>query len=288
MGIVITGAAGHLGRQVAELVLEEADPADVILVTRRPEAIADLAERGAQVRHGDFDDPASLPAALAGGTRMLLISTDAIGSRIAQHTAAIHAARRAGVRHVVYTSVTNPAQDGPLGIVSTEHEGTERALRESGLTWTMLRNSVYSDFLVAPAQAALARGAHVTNAGDGRVGYVAREDCGRAAAAVLLTDGHEGVAYDITGPDAVDPRALAAAFSEAGGAPVAVSPVDDAAYVQILVDAGTPAEMAGVLADFGRAAREGVLDVASTAVRDLTGRDPLSVAAVLRDGLAGA
>ena len=288
MGIIITGAAGHLGRQVAEFALESADPADLILVTRRPDALADLAARGAVVRHGDFDDPATLPGAFAGGTRMLLISTDAVGQRVAQHRAAIDAAVAAGVAHVLYTSVVNPATDGPLGIVATDHDATERALRDSGLTWTMLRNSVYSDFLVPPAQAALAHGAHVTNAGDGRVGYVTREDCARAAAAVLTGTGHENVVYDITGPEAVDADRLAAAFAAAGGAPVAVQRVDDATFEGILVDAGTPAPMAAVLAAFGRATREGLLDVVSPAVRDLTGRGPAPLDGVRAAGLAAA
>lgn len=285
MKLVITGAAGTLGRQVAETVLEQATATDVILVTRRPEALADLAARGADVRAGDFDDPASLPAAFAGGERMLLISTDALGDRIRQHTAAIRAAAEAGVRHVIYTSVPNPRADGPLGLVGTEHDGTERALRDSGLAWTMLRNSIYADFLVPPAQAALAHGVHVTNAGDGAVGYVAREDCARAAAAVLMGTGHEGRVYDITGPEAADARRLAGAFAAAGGTPVDVQVVDDDAFVSLLVGAGTPAPMARVLADFGRASREGLLDVASPAVRDLTGREPLSIDAVLAAGL---
>ena len=118
------------------------------------------------MRAGDFDDPASLPAAFAGGERMLLISTDTIGRRVAQHTAAIEAAAAAGVRHVLYTSITNPAVDGPAGIVATEHHGTETALRASGMRWTMLRNSIYADVLADAARAALAHGVHLTNAGD--------------------------------------------------------------------------------------------------------------------------
>ncbi len=286
MKLIITGAAGTLGRQVARIALDSVAAEDLILVTRRPEALADLAARGADVRAGDFDDPASLAAAFAGGERMLLISTDNIGDRLRQHRAAISAAAEAGVGHVLYTSVPNPRTDGPLGIVGTEHDGTERALRDSGMAWTMLRNSIYADFLVPPAQAALAHGVHITNAGDGAVGYVAREDCARAAAAVLVGSGHENRVYDITGPEAVDAERLAAAFARAGGVPIAVQQVDDDALVSVMVGAGTPPPMARVLADFGRATREGLLGVASSAVRDLTGREPLSVDAVLAAGLA--
>src|SRR5436190_20738965 len=97
MTVAITGAAGHLGRLTAQLVLDRVPAGEVVLVTRRPAAVADLADAGATVRHGDFDEPGSLPAAFAGVERLLLISTDVLGNRVGQHTAAIDAAAAAGV-----------------------------------------------------------------------------------------------------------------------------------------------------------------------------------------------
>src|SRR5438105_2607025 len=102
MSVIVTGASGQLGRLVAEELLDRVAPSELVLVTRRPKALAYLAERGVQIRHGDFDDPASLSEAFAGGERLLLISTGAIGRRVPQHRAAIEAAEAAGVRHLVY------------------------------------------------------------------------------------------------------------------------------------------------------------------------------------------
>src|ERR1700754_1253725 len=115
MSVIVTGAAGHLGRLVVEALLERAAPEELILVTRRPAALRELRERGADVRYGDFDAPASLPGAFAGGDRMLRISTDAMGRRVRQHRAAIDAADAAGVRHVVFTSIVNPVAGNPIG-----------------------------------------------------------------------------------------------------------------------------------------------------------------------------
>ena len=146
--IIVTGASGQLGRLVAEELLDRVDTAHVVLVTRRPRAVADLAGRGVEVRAGDFDDPSSLDAAFEGGERMLLISTTAVGRRVAQHRAAIEAAKRAGIRHVAYTSFTRPAPGHPVGTQMDEHVETEAMLHESGLEWTMLRNAAYAELQV--------------------------------------------------------------------------------------------------------------------------------------------
>ena len=280
MTIAITGAAGHLGRRTAQLVLDRVPPGEVVLVTRRPDAIADLADAGASVRRGDFDEPDSLPAAFAGVDRLLLISTDVLGNRVAQHTAAIDAAVAAGVGHVLYTSIPNAGSELPL-VVSYEHGATEDAIRERGLRWTALRNGLYAEFQVAGAARAAASGQLVHNSGDGATAYVSREDCAAAAAAALTGDGHEDRAYDITGPELVTQAQVAAMVSDITGRTVDAVAIDDDQATQNLTAVGLPADAAMAYASFGTAVREGVLDVVSSHVQDLTGRRPRSLREVL-------
>jgi NAD(P)H dehydrogenase (quinone) len=282
MTIAITGASGQIGRRVAELLLADhaVAPSDLILITRSPDAVADL---GTAVRHGDFGDAASLPAAFAGADRALIISTSPPGDRVDGHKAAVDAAVAAGVTHVAYTSGINPSDSNPIGVM-WEHRATEDHIRATAPAWTLLRNSIYTEMLLNGAQPALATGAHVSNDGDGRVSYVAREDCAAAAAAVLATDGHDGKVYDITGPTSLSADDVAALYAELGGKPVEVVRVDDAAYAAGLVEhAGMPQPVAELYATFGKGARLGWSSPVSDTVERLIGRPP----ARARDVLAG-
>jgi NAD(P)H dehydrogenase (quinone) len=280
MTIAITGAAGHLGRLTAQLVLDRVGADEVVLVTRRPDAIADLADAGATVRRGDFDEPDSLPAAFAGVDRLLLISVDVLGNRVAQHTTAIDAAATAGVGHVLYTSGLNAGSELPL-VVSHDHGATEQAIRDRGLRWTALRMGLYAESQVAAAARAVASGHLVHNNGDGATAYVSREDCAAAAAAALAGDGHEDRVYDITGPELVTQAQLAALAAEISGRPVVPVAIDDEEATQSLIAVGLPADVAKAIASFGTAIREGVLEVLSSHVEDLTGRPPRSLRDVL-------
>ena len=284
MTIAITGASGPLGRAGADALLRTIDPREVVLTTRRPDSLADHAARGADVRHADFDDPRTLATAFKGVDRLLLISTDAIGARLDQHRAAISAAADAGVRHVVYTSVPEPVPANPALVVA-DHAGTERALRDSGLQWTVLRNNLYAHMQVPVIAQAVASGRLVTNGGAGATAYVTREDCAAAAAAVLTQDGHEGVAYDVTGPEAWSAAGLVALAREIAGRDVELVDVDDAASVAGLRAAGLPPEAAELVTSFGAATRGGFLANVSSVVADLTGRPPTPLADVVRAGL---
>lgn len=272
MSLIITGASGHLGRRTAELLLETEGVAasDVVLVTRDPSKLEDLAARGATVRAGDFSAPATLPGAFAGATRVLIVSTDVVGARVPGHVAAIDAAKAASASLIAYTSLPNPVAENPAG-VAADHRATEEALQASGIPYTFLRNALYSEYQIPGAQAAAASGKHYYNSGDGRTAYVSREDCAAAAAAVLAGgDEHANQAYDITGPELLSGADLARLY---GAEPVAI---DDDAFAAAL-----PPAIAPLLVSFGVAIREGFLAQLSTDVETLTGRAPRSVADVL-------
>lgn len=290
MSLVITGASGQLGRRAAELLLQTdgINPVDVVLITRTPDKLTDLAARGAAVRRGDFADVETLSRAFEGATRVLLVSTDAVGIRVEHHQAAIDAAKAAGAQLIVYTSIGNPDPKQNPALVVPDHAATEQAIDRSGVPYTFLRNALYSEYLVPEAQRALADGAFVYNSGDGATAYVSRQDCAAAAAAVLAGgDEHAGKAYDITGPEKLTGAQLADLYGSAGGTAVTALSVDDATFVARAIERGLPEPVAELVASLGRAIREQQLDQLTGDVEQLTGRTPVSVRKVLEAGGVG-
>ena len=256
--IIISGASGNLGGLTVDELLARGVPASrLILVSRTPAELGKYQDLGASVRFGDFTKPESLPAAYAGGTRMLLISVGGSGEVTAADLLkrAIDAAKAAGVRHIAYTSYVGLTRGDTAGRAA-DHQATEDALKASGVAWTMLRNSIYMHGQIAQAARWVADGRAVIPPNESTIGYVTREDCARAAAAVLSTPGHENKAYDITGPELLGVRETAAVASAVTGKAIEV------------VQGG-----ADVRPGFGRPA----MSVTTSHFKDLTGREPTSL-----------
>jgi NAD(P)H dehydrogenase (quinone) len=219
--IVVSGASGQLGELVVKDLLARGVPSsDLILVSRTPAKLEEFKAMGASTRFGDFGKPESLPAAFAGGKKLLLISIGfGAGPRPEAHKHAVDAAVAAGIKHIVYTSYVAISQGDHTGLAA-DHFQTEEIIKKSGVSWTMLRNSIYSNGLVQQGAKMLADGKATVSDTDARIGYVTREDCAAAAAAVLTGEGHENRAYDITGPELIGPREIAAAASIVAGRPI--------------------------------------------------------------------
>jgi NAD(P)H dehydrogenase (quinone) len=261
--IVVTGASGHLGRLVITGLLERVPANAVVAATRTPDAAHDL---GVQVRHADFDEPATLPAAFAGAGTLLLISSSAVGSRAAQHKAAIEAAVSAGIGSIVYTSVLR-ASSSPL-VVAPDHRETEAAIVASGLTYTFLRNGWYTENYAEPLRGALESGVIIGSAGDGRVSSATRADYAAAAVAVLTSGEHDNAIYELGGDQAWTYAELAAEASKAFGRPVTYTDLTAEQHGAALREAGLPE----VYVSFDRDISRGALEEHGGQLRTLIGR----------------
>ncbi|MGW0591134.1 NAD(P)H-binding protein [Streptosporangium sp. NPDC002607] len=225
--IAVTGVTGNLGRLVVEDLLAKVPPGDLVALARTPEKAADLPGRGVEVRRGDHDDAACLDAALQGIEVLLLVSGPDMtpGVRVRQHRTVIDRAVRAGVRRIVYTSAAGAENgQGP----AADHTATERALRESGTAYTVLRNALYSEAFLGTALAQARQTGEITSSTGGRPLNTARlRDLALAASAALTGAGHENATYELHGPLWTYPE-LAVALTRVLGSPVGYREITDA------------------------------------------------------------
>jgi NAD(P)H dehydrogenase (quinone) len=241
MSIVITGATGGLGSLVVQHLLKEVPASDIAVSVRQPEKASALTERGIEVRHGDYDDPASLQKAFAGASKLLIISSSSLNDteRIRQHATAIEAAKKAGVGQIVYTGVAY-AEQTTLTLAQV-HLATEHALRTTGISYTVLRNAFYTHIFVNPGlKAAVEHGELVTSMGSGKLNTVARNDLALAAATVLTEEGHENKVYELTAPQAWSFDTLAQILSEVSGKKVIHRSISESEIGDELKKSGVP------------------------------------------------
>ncbi|RBY90842.1 SDR family oxidoreductase [Blastococcus sp. TF02A-26] len=281
MSIVVTGATGHLGRLVVEELLTRGVPAEeVVAGGRRVEELTGLAGRGVRVARIDYDDPATLDAALGTGDRLLLVSGSEPGARLQQHRNVLDAATRAGVALLGYTSILR-ADDSPLALAE-DHRQTEADIRASGLPAVLLRNGWYTENYAQALQEAQATGSISASAGDGRVASATRADYAAAAAAVLAGEGHEGAVYELSGDTAWTIDELAAAAAEVLGREVSHRRLTTDEHVATLTGVGLDEPTARFVAGMDAAIAQGALDSTTGDLSRLAGRPTTPLVEALR------
>ncbi|MET3613588.1 NAD(P)H dehydrogenase (quinone) [Rhizobium aquaticum] len=280
--LLVTGASGQFGRLVIKHLLETQGvaPGSIIAASRDTSKLADIAAKGVKTVAADFDDAASLEKAFAGVNRLLIVSTDSLDGtdrRLRQHSAAVAAAKAAGVGHIIYTSM--PLPDESLVTFAPDHLGTEKAIKASGLGYTILRNSWYMENLFASIPNALKSGQWFTAAGQGKTAYVTREDLARTAAAVLASSDTSSNTYTLTGVEALSNDEIAALASQIIGKPIQVVHVPDEGLLQGMIAAGVPEFVAPTYLSFDTNTRAGKLATVTGDIEKLTGKAPITLKA---------
>lgn len=283
--IAITGATGQLGRLVIDALLQRVPASEVLALVRDPLKARDLTALGVTVRQADYSQPQTLATALAGVERLLLISSNEIGQRTAQHLAVIDAAKAAGVKLLAYTSVLR-ADTSALGLAA-EHLATEQALSASGLDHVFLRNGWYSENYSAGLPTALEHGVLLGAAGQGRIASAARADYAEAAAVVLTSEGQAGRVYELAGDSAYTLEQLAAQTARQSGKPLVYQNLSQEEYQAALLGIGLPEGFAVLLADSDAAAAKGALFDDGQQLSRLIGRGTTPIADSVAAALKG-
>ena len=243
----ITGATGQLGRLVVEDLKKRTSAENVVALVRTPEKAADL---GVEVKAFDYTQPDV--ESLKGIDNLLLISGNEIGQRETQHKNVINAAKEAGVKHIVYTSLLR-ANNSTLSL-APEHFATEEALKASGVPFTILRNGWYTENYTGTLAGSVQAGALIGSAGDGKISSAARADYAEAAAVVLTTEGHEGKTYELAGDESYTLGDLATEVSKQTGKDIPYNNLPEADYAGALVSIGLPEGVAQFYAAFDTSA----------------------------------
>jgi NAD(P)H dehydrogenase (quinone) len=281
---LVTGASGHLGRLAVQALLERGVTAsDVVATARDLDAIADLAALGVETRAADYTDPASLEQALKGVDRVLLVSSSAVGERVAQHANVIEAAKAAGVELLAYTSITRA--DSSTLALAEEHRATEELLAASGLPVALLRNSWYLENYTGQVATALEHGAVLGAAGEGRVSAATRADFAAAAAAVLVADDQAGRVYELGGDTAFTLGEYAAALTAESGTEVVYRDLPAEDLTAVLTGAGLPEPYAAILTDSDLGLARGELQADTGDLSRLIGRPTTTPAEAIRAAL---
>lgn len=281
--IMVTGASGHLGSRIVELLIDSYK-GKIIAGSRTLDKIKYIESKGVELRLVDFDQPELLDTSFNGVDRLLLISTDSIavpGLRLKQHVNAIAAAKRAGVKHIIYTSLTN-AETSPISF-APDHFGSEMAIKDSGIPYTILRNNWYIENALSSLAQAVASGKLVHSTSHGKVGFIAREDCAQVAAAIINSDKFKNVTLDVTGEESLSYTDLAGYTAEISGNPVTLVNVTEEDMRKALTSYQLPPFVVDLVATFEKAVSRGDQDVRNSLVFELTGKHPQRVKDFLKD-----
>ncbi|MBV9789860.1 MAG: SDR family oxidoreductase [Chloroflexi bacterium] len=281
--IAITGATGHLGRLVVDKLKANVPAENIVALARTPEKAADL---GVTVREADYNQPETLDQALAGVDTLLLISGSEVGQRVDQHHNVIQAAKKAGVQRIVYTSLLR-ADTSPLSLAA-EHYATEEDLQASGIAFTILRNGWYTENYTGAIPGALAGGALIGSASDGKISFAPREDYAEAAVAVLTGAGHEGKIYELAGDQPYTLSDLAAEVSRQTGKTIPYQNLPESDYAAALASFGLPQAVAQSIAGWDVDAAQGALFDDGRQLSSLIGRPTTPLSTVVADALTSA
>jgi NAD(P)H dehydrogenase (quinone) len=282
MKIGVTGATGQLGRIVIEKLKERVSSESIVALVRTPEKASSL---GVEARTFDYSKPEALADSLKGIDSLLLISSNEIGQRIQQHANVIEAAKQAGVKRIVYTSLLH-ADRSTLNLAE-EHLATESTLKASGIPYTILRNGWYTENYTGSISGAIGAGALIGSAGDGKIASAARVDYAEAAAVVLTGEGHVNKVYELAGDDAYTLTDLAAEVSRQIGKNIPYNNLPEAEYVNILKKMNLPEALALNIVGWDVGASKNDMFDDAHQLSKLIGRPTTSLAKVVADAIAG-
>lgn len=245
----ITGVSGKLGRLVVNALKEQVPAEDIVGLVRTPQKAQDL---GIKLREFNYSKPEQLVKGLEGVDKLLLISSSEVGKRTAQHKNVVEAAKKAGVKLLVYTSLLHA--DKSTSILAEEHNETEEAIKQSGLNYVILRNGWYTENYTDQVPQSVKNHQLIGSAQTGKISSAARSDFADAAVRALTQENPAQSIYELAGDDYYTLSDLANEISRQVGFDIPYVDLPEAEYASRLAAAGLPANFASAIASFDTSA----------------------------------
>lgn len=284
--ILVTCATGHLGKATIDFLVKKVPAGSVAAMVRDLAKAEPLKAQGVTLKTGDYSDPASLASAFKGVETLLLISSGTMDNRVQQHINAINAAKENGVKHIVYTSVLQ-SNDKTKFTVGTDHYHTEEYLKQSGVPYTLFRNTFYAEVLPVLLGDALTSGNWYYAAGQAKANFASRTDMAEALANVLADPGkHQHKTYEITAGKTYSFSEIAGVLSGIAGKPVTYIPITLEDLKDGMRKASVPEPYIPLMASVADAIASDEFDVVDPALEQLLGRKPADVKEALGKILA--
>ena len=278
--ILVSGATGTNGSALVEELASRG--VQVCAMVRTPEKTGAVEREGVEAVVADFGEPETLDAALEGVERAFLV-TPPDPREPEWERNFVDAVKRADVRHVVKLSVLGASEEAPVRF-GRVHAESEHYLENSGLDYTILRPTGFMQNTFSYAGSISSEGRFYAPLADAKIAWIDVRDIAAIAAEALTGEGHEGKAYDLTGPEALSNRELAQKFSEAFGKPVEHVEVSYEGAREAMVGAGLPEWLADGLIELNREVYEpGYAAQTANGVEEVTGRKPRSFDEFARD-----
>lgn len=276
--IAITGATGNYGYAVIEALIKKGvDKKSIYAIARDKIKAKLLEELGINVIIGDYNDYQSMINAFSGIDKLLFVSSGEMKNRAVQHKQVVKVAKKAGVKHIFYTSQIHETDDpkSPIKFVMKSHLATEIAIMKSGMYYTILRNGLYLDMLPLFLGKNVIENGIYLPAGNGKIAFTLRKEMAEVAANILNSQGHKNKIYDVCG-NGVTFLEIAAIIHKITNKNITYVSPDLETFTKIVIDSGIPKEYAKMLGGFCLAAQQGELGGKNSKMEMLLDRKPTS------------
>lgn len=275
--ILITGANGHLGSTTIDFLLKKVPANNIRALVRSEEKGAGLKAKGVDIAIGDYFNHESLLAAMKGIDTLLLVSSSSITGRHEQHANVIRAAKEAGVKHIVYSSVLKSSTDSKF-TAGIDHAKTEEDIKASGITYSIMGNTLYCDFLPMLLGNFKETATVYYSAGKTKVNFTLRNDMAEANAVVLSNpSSHQNKVYNITSASAYSFSDISGMLSEIVKQPVNYIEISLEDLNNGMLQHGLPADVAEMMTSIAAAIKAGEFDYADDTLEKLIGHKPLDL-----------